>query len=142
MREFYRLRFKGGKMFDEQQILSKISPPLRNEILHYNSRVLYSLVPLLRNTPLGVFKAFSQQLESTIHAAADVVVGEGESAEGSGMYFILNGMAEVLTQSHGGRALLSSGRAVGSAADGAPEPAPIVTIGDGCYFGEVALVLI
>ena len=75
VRDFYGLRYR-GQMFDERQILSKLSTPLRNEILHYNSRELYPLVPLLRNTPEACARARCAANPRALAAAVSASVSD------------------------------------------------------------------
>jgi hypothetical protein len=70
-----------GRLFDERSILGKLSAPLRSEILHYNSRELQPLVPLLRNTPEALFRAFAEHFEASIHFAGDIVIHEGQATD-------------------------------------------------------------
>ncbi|KAH8085126.1 voltage-gated potassium channel [Aureococcus anophagefferens] len=117
VREFYHARAK-GRIFDEGQILDSLNAELRTEIASYNTRAVVSVVPLLANSPLRFTRAMTVDMSPTIYFARDLVVQEGNS--GDEMFFISNGMAEILL------------RACGNVA--------IHVISDGCYFGEVAVL--
>ena len=136
VREYYDLRFREGKMFDEKQILSKTSTPLRNEILQYNSRELKEIVPLLMNTPSELFKALSLHFEPGISAASDMIMHEGSDSSEQGICFILSGSAEMLAP----QVKLKIGQRRNSTSD-EHKAERIALIGDGCYFGDVATVL-
>lgn len=136
VREYYDLRFREGKMFDEKQILSKTSTPLRNEILQYNSRELKEIVPLLMNTPSELFKALSLHFEPGISAASDMIMHEGSDSTEQGICFILSGSAEMLAP----QVKLKIGQRRNSTSD-EHKAERIALIGDGCYFGDVATVL-
>ena len=118
VREFYHLRYAKGRIFDEGQILDSLNAELRTEIASYNTRAVVSVVPLLANSPLRFTRAMTVDMSPTIYFARDLVVQEGNS--GDEMFFISNGMAEILL------------RACGNVA--------IHVISDGCYFGEVAVL--
>ena len=64
VREFYALKYRGKKVFDERAILSRFSTPIRQEILNFNSRELLIFVPLLRNCPSEIFKGFARAFEN------------------------------------------------------------------------------
>ncbi|KAH8060576.1 voltage-gated potassium channel [Aureococcus anophagefferens] len=115
---FYHLRYAKGRIFDEGQILDSLNAELRTEIASYNTRAVVSVVPLLANSPLRFTRAMTVDMSPTIYFARDLVVQEGNS--GDEMFFISNGMAEILL------------RACGNVA--------IHVISDGCYFGEVAVL--
>ncbi|KAH8085129.1 voltage-gated potassium channel [Aureococcus anophagefferens] len=116
VREFYHLRYAKGRIFDEGQILDSLNAELRTEIASYNTRAVVSVVPLLANSPLRFTRAMTVDMSPTIYFARDLVVQEGNS--GDEMFFISNGMAEIL---------LARQRAIHA-------------ISDGCYFGEVAVL--
>ena len=99
VREYYAVQYRGGNIFEEKVILSKLSTPLRLEILQYNSRELANIVPLLRNTPPKAFRAMSQHLEPRILTAHEDVVVEGDVVDNSSlMFFMLSGTASVWSQ--------------------------------------------
>lgn len=118
VREFYHLRYAKGRIFNEHDILDSLNAELRTEIASYNTRAVVAVVPLLNNSPLRFTRAMTVDMMPTIYFARDLVVQEGNS--GDDMFFISNGMAEILL------------RACGNVA--------IHVISDGCYFGEVAVL--
>lgn len=107
-------------MFDESSILAKLSPNLAKEIHTYNERDLFYLVPLLGRAPGSFCNRIAVLLEPHVQFASrgdsDAFFEEG--TKGEEMYFILSGICEI---SLGGQV--------------------IKTIGDGCYFGDVAVIL-
>ena len=135
VRQFYKVHHAAGKVFDERGILSKLSGPLRNEIMQFNSREMLDICPFFKNAPMGIFKAVSSSFSSTVHAAHEPVFHEGddprEKAAGgadseAGIYFIRSGIAEVLAKSINGNYDSSS---------------PIIAdVGEGSYFGDVSLI--
>ena len=124
--DFFDRAYKEDSGVDEGAILSRLLVTLRNEIMQYNAKELLSIVPLLRNTPREVFTAFAQDLHSETFQPNECVLNEGESPDvSSGVYFIRAGVAEVLAHLGGAKPT---------------NDAPVIaTIGDGCYFGEVAV---
>ena len=128
VREFYALKYRGKKVFDERAILSRFSTPIRQEILNFNSRELLIFVPLLRNCPSEIFKGFARAFENSVHSIGEDVFLENDDAADEGLlYFLRSGTADVLAQSRG--------------LPGKYTPKPIASLGEGCYFGDVALLL-
>ena len=128
VREFYAVKYRSKKVFDERSILARFSMPLRQEILNYNSRELLVFVPLLKNCPNAIFQGFARAFENSVHSEGDNIFQENDDAANEGLlYFMRSGMADVLSQSRG--------------LPGKYTPRPIASLGEGCYFGDVALML-
>lgn len=119
VRDYYHLAYSEGKIFDETGILSELAPSLRSEILHYNSRDLYSLVPIFSSSPYTFTAEVANVIRPEIAFAEEQVVVEGTS--GDTIYYIYKGIAEVRPMNH--------------------TESVFTAIGDGCYFGDVALFL-
>eukprot|EP00520_Triparma_pacifica_P000353 CAMPEP_0118649484 /NCGR_PEP_ID=MMETSP0785-20121206/9728_1 /TAXON_ID=91992 /ORGANISM="Bolidomonas pacifica, Strain CCMP 1866" /LENGTH=1037 /DNA_ID=CAMNT_0006541775 /DNA_START=141 /DNA_END=3257 /DNA_ORIENTATION=- len=119
VRDYYHLAYSEGKIFDETGILSELAPSLRSEILHYNSRDLYQLVPIFASSPYTFTADIANVIRPEIAFAEEPIIMEGTS--GDSIYFIYKGIAEVRPQNH--------------------KDAVFTAIGDGCYFGDVALFL-
>jgi len=117
VRDYYHLAYSEGKIFDETGILSELAPSLRSEILRYNSRELYSLVPVFSSSPFTFTAEVANAIKPEIAFAEENVMVEDTS--GSVIYFIYKGIAEVRPKNH--------------------KESVFTAIGDGCYFGDVAL---
>mmetsp|Transcript_43717 Transcript_43717/g.119438 ORF Transcript_43717/g.119438 Transcript_43717/m.119438 type:complete len:918 (-) Transcript_43717:185-2938(-) len=121
VREFYQLQFAEGKLFDEEIILKELTPSIRKDILRYNARELLDVVPLLSQSPKGLTLALAECLLPLVAFEGEVVCHEDTT--GTEMYFIYSGIMHVTSK-------------YTNEAD-----AVVVVIGDGCYFGEVSLML-
>ncbi len=119
VRDYYHLQYSEGKIFDETGILAELAPSLRSEILRYNSRELYQKVPVFCSSPYSFTAAIANNIRPEIAFADEDVFVEGTT--GDTIYFIYRGIAEIRSK------LLSD--------------AAFTAIGDGCYFGDVAVFL-
>ena len=119
VRDYYHLAYSEGKIFDETGILSELAPSLRSEILHYNSRDLYQMVPIFSSSPYTFTAEVANVIRPEIAFAEEQVIVEGTS--GDTIYYIYKGIAEVRPVHH--------------------KEAVFTAIGDGCYFGDVGLFL-
>ena len=131
---YYERSYKENLGVDEGAILNKVAVTLKNEIMQFNAKELLKVVPLFKNSPSEVFTAFAQELHSETLVQGTFVLNEGEPAAVSGgVYFIRSGCAEILAQ-RGADDHEPDAKATG-------ENATVVAlIGDGCYFGDVAVV--
>ena len=119
VKEYYYVRFMGGKFFDETSILQNLNPELRKEISLYNTRSIRPKTPLLRNSPERFFATLAIHLRPTSFFDGDVVFSEG--AQTGAMFFISQGFCEILLRAAHNRA--------------------VRVLAAGCYFGEVATLL-
>jgi CRP-like cAMP-binding protein len=117
VRGFYSVQFAEGRMYDENEIMKELTPGLRRDILFYNSRMLFEEVPVLCNTP-EFAKAVAPHLVPWVNFKEEVVFEEDRAGED--LYFIYSGIIE-LQSKHCNNAT-------------------VITIGDGCYFGDVAVL--
>jgi predicted house-cleaning noncanonical NTP pyrophosphatase (MazG superfamily) len=121
VKEYFRMQHNEGKLYDETEILETITPVMRREIQAFYGRAISSKVPLLNSI---TNKSFAEEIAIELkpsYAFQDEILIK-ENTVGKEMYFILNGIVELFVS-----------RSMDSSA--------YVTIGDGCYFGEVALIL-
>ena len=88
------------------------SPPSR-----YNSRELYQKVPVFSSSPFSFTAAVATSIRPEIAFENEDIVSEGTS--GDTLYFIYRGIAEIRSKH-------------------LPDTA-FTAIGDGCYFGDVAV---
>ena len=133
---YYERSYKDNKGVDEASILTKVNTTLRNEIMQFNAKELLTLVPLFKNNPPEIFTAFAGELQSETFVQDTYVLNEGEPVSVSGgVYFVRSGAADIMAQ-HGNS---NNDPATADAKNMAGAPV-ITTIGDGCYFGDVAVV--
>ncbi|KAJ3079077.1 Potassium voltage-gated channel sub H member 7 [Rhizoclosmatium hyalinum] len=116
---YYETKYR-GKYFEEEALLMEMNESLRTEISVQNTRALLERVPFLRRQMNdGRDDIFFARLASACHAQYyvknDYVTKQGDY--GFDMYFILSGAVNVFV----------NGRKV-------------VSLFDGAYFGEIALI--
>ena len=121
VKDHFHMQHSDGKLFDEAEILSNVTPILRREIISYKNREVLLKVPLLQDTEEN--KVFAMEvctcLSSEIVFMDEIVIREDTT--GTAMFFIFSGVMEIF---------------LNSAAD-----LTYVAVGDGCYFGEVSIIL-
>ena len=125
VKEYFHLQHSNGKLYNEAEILDMVTPVLRREIKQFNGRDVANKVPLLSSV---VNRDFSEEMTSAIEPAIafnDEVLMR-EKTTGDEMYFIQSGVVEIYVAGAAGTGI--AGKAY-------------VAIGDGCYFGEVSLLL-
>ncbi|ORY43495.1 hypothetical protein BCR33DRAFT_851208 [Rhizoclosmatium globosum] len=116
---YYETKYR-GKYFEEETLLADMNESLRTEISLHNTRNLIMKVPFLqRETGDHRDEIFYSRIASALHARyyipGDSITKQGES--GADMFFILSGKVDVFV-------------------DGRYR----VSLYDGSYFGEVALI--
>ena len=116
--EYYDHRYQ-RKYFDEPGILfqSELSHPLRKRIVMHNCKNLVEKVPFLASAPTEFLYDLILQLQFEVFFPGDIIVQGGK--KGDSMYFIEYGKVAVKL----------------------PNGLVVKTLGDGDYFGEIALLL-
>jgi CRP-like cAMP-binding protein len=121
VKDHFHMQHADGKLFDEKEILGSVTPILRREIVSYKNREVLLKVPLLQDTEEN--EVFAHEvctcLSSEIVFMDETVIREDTT--GTAMFFIFSGVIEIF---------------LNSAAD-----LTYVAVGDGCYFGEVSIIL-
>uniref|UniRef100_A0A8C5P8U1 Hyperpolarization activated cyclic nucleotide gated potassium channel 1 n=1 Tax=Leptobrachium leishanense TaxID=445787 RepID=A0A8C5P8U1_9ANUR len=112
--DYYEHRYQ-GKIFDEDNILSELNDPLREEIVNFNCRKLVATMPLFANADPNFVTAMLSKLRFEVFQPGDYIIREG--AVGKKMYFIQHGVAGVITKS-----------------------SREMKLTDGSYFGEICLL--
>lgn len=115
VRDYLSLRFSEGKIFDEEAILSSLSPALQKEIRKQTSKEILLRVPVLRKASSAFINEFAAALEPLVYFASDKVVIEGTLS--SEFYMIQKGSLRVSC-----------------------ETGKVAEIGPGCFFGEVSIL--
>ncbi|KAH9283953.1 Potassium/sodium hyperpolarization-activated cyclic nucleotide-gated channel 4 [Echinococcus granulosus] len=113
--DYYEHRYQ-GKMFDEAQILQELSECLREQIINYNCRELVAAVPFFTYADQDFVSEMVANLKFEVFQPGDLIIKEGTI--GTKMYFIQEGIVDIITK------------------DG--EIA--TTLSDGSYFGEICLL--
>jgi CRP-like cAMP-binding protein len=117
--QHFQVRFSDRKVFDDSLLLSVLSDQVQQKVMLYNHRGLIESVPLLNSKSHRFVMSICRALELEIFSMGDVVLQEG--SVGDQMYFIYSGLVEIVSKYR---------------------PASVVAaIGDGCYFGDVAVML-
>ncbi|TPX60181.1 hypothetical protein CcCBS67573_g09028 [Chytriomyces confervae] len=107
-----------GKHFDEDQLLMEMNESLRAEISLQNTRALIEQVPFLRREEHdGRDEIFLGRLATALRAQYYVVGDFITKQGGTDMFFILSGKVDVIVNNR-----------------------KVVTLFDGAYIGEVALI--
>ena len=120
IRNFFRLQFGDGKLYDEVEVLAVLPPSLQNEIKYFSKKTLIDAITVFSRAdiPEALVFRLSACLDPRAYFKGETLVHEGRV--GTEMYFIQSGLVEVLTQH---RQFM------------------IKVLADGCYFGDVSLLL-
>ncbi|KAH9493170.1 Potassium/sodium hyperpolarization-activated cyclic nucleotide-gated channel 4 [Bulinus truncatus] len=113
--DYYEHRYQ-GKMFDEETILSELNECLKHEVVNHNCRSLVASVPFFTNADPSFVSEVVSKLKFEVYQPGDYIIREGTM--GTKMYFIQEGIVDIVT------------------ADG--EVA--TSLSDGSYFGEICLL--
>ncbi|XP_070542032.1 potassium/sodium hyperpolarization-activated cyclic nucleotide-gated channel 2-like [Ptychodera flava] len=113
--DYYEHRFQ-HKYFDEDAILNELSESLRENVINYKCRSLVASVPFFQNADPNFVTKVVTKLKFEIRQPGDVIIREG--AIGDRMYFIQQGIVDVLS----------------------PEGSVATSLTDGSYFGEICLL--
>ncbi|KAH8069247.1 voltage-gated potassium channel [Aureococcus anophagefferens] len=119
IREYYHHRWHEGKIFDETLILERLNPELCMEILAYKIRELVPKVPILRTASKRFSELLAKSMDPQVYVEGECVVSEGE--RGDTLYFIDKGLCEILVAAVANEV--------------------VRVLGDGCFFGEGAVIL-
>ncbi|KAI9338210.1 hypothetical protein BDR26DRAFT_919486 [Obelidium mucronatum] len=116
---YYETKYR-GKYFEEDTLLSDMNESLRADISLHNTRSLIEKVPFLRRTENdGRDEIFFYRIATVLHAhyfiPGDFITKQGDS--GHDMFFILSGKVNVFVNG-----------------------VKVVSLYDGAYIGEVALI--
>ncbi|TGZ64941.1 hypothetical protein CRM22_006107 [Opisthorchis felineus] len=112
---YYEHRYQ-GKMFNENEILNELSECLKEQIINYNCRALVAAVPFFTFADQNFVSEVIIKLRYEVFQPGDLIIKEGTI--GSKMYFIQEGIVDIVTR------------------DG-----EIATsLSDGSYFGEICLL--
>jgi len=120
VKDYFHLQHADGKLFNEREILDMVTPILRREIQYFNGRGGADKIPMLSSV---AHKFFAEELatviQSTIAFTDEVLMKE--RTIGDEMYFINSGVVDIYLDDNKQRIYC--------------------TIGDGCFFGEVSVLL-
>jgi CRP-like cAMP-binding protein len=126
VKENLHLQQPEGKMFNEQRLFNMLTPVLQRELQLYNTHEILKKVPFFKNDRsfaedicMALTPTFALEREAIFKA----------NTTGRDMYFIANGIVDLYFEQenqHGGEA---------------ETEVAYMSIGDGCFFGEVSLLL-
>jgi CRP-like cAMP-binding protein len=143
VRNFFRLRFAEGKMYNESEVLGLLPPNLKNDILSHNQKLLFEQVPLLRSgldpkepqdkSADALRSLLAPMLEKRIMFQYETIFEEG--SVGSEIFFIVTGIVQICSDSI---AIDDDDNDIDA---GGENGGVYKSISDGCYFGDVAVLL-
>jgi hyperpolarization activated cyclic nucleotide-gated potassium channel 2 len=113
--DYYEHRYQ-GKMFDEFSILNELNECLKEEIVNFNCRALVASVPFFTHADCNFVSEIITKLQYEVFQPGDYIIKEG--TVGTKMYFIQEGVVDIVTKS-------------GDVA---------TSLSDGSYFGEICLL--
>ncbi|XP_066925521.1 potassium/sodium hyperpolarization-activated cyclic nucleotide-gated channel 1-like [Clytia hemisphaerica] len=113
--DYYEHKYSQKRLFNELEILSEVSKPLRDDIVNHNCRDLIECVPFLREGGPDFITQVTNSLTFDVYLAGDIIIKEGTF--GDEMFFIRNGSVDVI----------ASGQYV-------------TTLVEGDYFGEITML--
>ncbi|VDO03111.1 unnamed protein product [Rodentolepis nana] len=93
--DYYEHRYQ-GKMFDEAQILQELSECLREQIINYNCRELVAAVPFFTYADQDFVSEMVANLKFEVFQPGDLIIKEGTI--GTKMYFIQEGIVDIITK--------------------------------------------
>ncbi|KAK9887930.1 hypothetical protein WA026_000230 [Henosepilachna vigintioctopunctata] len=107
----------GRRIYNENLIISTLTPHMKDELFYIYSQDLVENVELFKDMPTSAIKRIACRLKQEILLPNDVIIQAGH--EGSTMYFIIAGTVAVYT--HNGK--------------------EVCHLTDGANFGEIALLM-
>ena len=78
--EFYNIAYSEGKLYNEAEILGPLTPNLRHEILSYNRRRLFELVPLIDRAPTTFGSKLAPLLHSRVFFEDELMIEENTTS--------------------------------------------------------------
>jgi voltage-gated potassium channel len=118
IRDYYEYVWEKRIDYDESDILQTLPPSLAIEVSMFLKRDIIERVPLFSGASDAFIREIASQLQSIIFTPGDRIMRRGE--RGTDMYFISRGTVDILAQD---------------------DESVIATLGDGDFFGEIALFL-
>jgi len=119
VRNFYRIKYNEGKLYDESELLATLPPQIKDEIKSFNHRGTFEQVPLFSTVAPETFTIRLANYITTQLVFSGEIIFE-EDMLGKDMYFIDNGIVQIYSKHSN---------------------AVVKSIADGCYFGDVACLL-
>jgi hyperpolarization activated cyclic nucleotide-gated potassium channel 2 len=113
--DYYEHRYQ-GKMFDEENIIGELSECLREDIVNYNCQSLVAAVPFFSHADTNFVSEVISKLKYKVFQPGDIIIKEG--TVGTKMYFIQEGIVDIITK----------------------EGEVATSLADGSYFGEICLL--
>ncbi|KAJ8304295.1 hypothetical protein KUTeg_017878, partial [Tegillarca granosa] len=113
--EYYEHRYQ-GKMFDEETILKELNECLKQEVINHNCRSLVKSVPFFTNADPQFVSEVVSKLNFEVFQPTDWIIREGTM--GTKMYFIQEGIVDIITK----------------------DQEVATSLSDGSYFGEICLL--
>jgi len=113
---YHEYLWQTGLGHDHEDLLGDLSPGLRRSVGLFLNRHILEQIPMLRGAETAVLHRLISGLTSVVYTPGDTIIHHGEP--GSTMYLINRGEVEVVD----------------------PKQGVVATLGEGEYFGELALL--
>ena len=113
---YHEYLWQTGLGHDHESLLEDLSPDLRRSVGVFLNRHIMEQIPMLRGAETAVLHRLISGLTSVVYTPGDTIIHHGET--GSTMYLINRGEVEVVD----------------------PKKGVVATMGEGEYFGELALL--
>jgi len=113
---YHEYLWQTGLGHDHETLLEDLSPGLRRSVGVFLNRHIMEQIPMLRGAETAVLHRLISGLTSIVYTPGDTIIQHGEP--GSAMYLINRGEVEVVD----------------------PKQGVVATMGEGEYFGELALL--
>jgi len=113
---YHEYLWQTGLGHDHETLLEDLSPGLRRSVGVFLNRHIMEQIPMLQGAETAVLHRLISGLTSVVYTPGDTIIHHGET--GSTMYLINRGEVEVLD----------------------PKQGVVATLGEGEYFGELALL--
>lgn len=88
--EYYRQLYEKNLVFNEEEVVSSLSPPLQRALAVHNARGIINSVPILHDARMGFINTLIPCLQNVISTANEVVIVADEPS--CGIFFIGTGV--------------------------------------------------
>ena len=80
VRDYYRMRFQGGKLFEEHVIMKDLTPSLRQQVLEWNAKDMLTKVPAIVAARHGFARNVASVIVSQVAFNDELIYRQGAIA--------------------------------------------------------------